>query len=303
MDSVNEDQVELLANCKDFIAPDHDDGPYKRLLEDEVLTDENVHSGRLRLNIKVQDIQDFQQHLHRRLLTDPEAVIRTLEIAVSETATSFFPKTLLEDQAVKVGITGELGPHTVSPRALSSAHISKLVRVEGIVTKCSLVRPKIIKSVHYCEKTQRMTSREYRDVTSLTGQPTGSVYPQRDENGNPLTTEFGLCKYKNHQVVVVQELPETAPAGQLPRSTAVGPSLARIPALLMIIGPLLCSFVFVNKGDSLIMHGFSHDVRPLAVTCIAKFLHLANRSVHSFSRTVDFVNTCDRCRLCQRAVL
>ena len=221
MDSVTEDRQELIRSCKDFLAPDHDNGPYKRVLEDDVLTHENLETGRLRLDIKLQDMQDFQQHLHRRLLTDPETVIRSLEIAVEETIRAFFPKTLKEGQEVKVGIIGELGPHTVSPRALSSAYISKLVRVEGIVTKCSLVRPKVVKSVHYCEKTQQFSTKEYRDVTSITGQPTGAVYPQRDDQGNPLTTEFGLCKYKNHQVVVVQELPETAPAGQLPRSTEV----------------------------------------------------------------------------------
>ena len=41
-------------------------------------------------------------------------------------------------------------------------------------------------------------------MTSHTGLPTGSAYPTRDEDGNLLTTEFGLCVYKNHQTVTVQ---------------------------------------------------------------------------------------------------
>ncbi|DBA91266.1 TPA: hypothetical protein ACH3X2_004134 [Trebouxia sp. C0005] len=212
---------ELVRNCQNFLVPDHEDGPYKRVLEHDVLTTEKLDTGKLRLDIKLQDVQDFQQHLHQRLVTDPEAVIRAFEIAVEDTVRNFFPKTLQEDQQIKIGIVGELGPHTVSPRALSCAHISKLVRVEGIVTKCSLVRPKVVKSVHYCEKTRQFTTKEYRDVTSTSGQPTGAVYPQRDDQGNPLTTEFGLCKYKDHQIVIVQELPETAPAGQLPCSTEI----------------------------------------------------------------------------------
>ena len=224
MDSATEDRQELVRDCQNFLVPDHEDGPYKSVLEHEILTNANLETGKMRLNIKLQDVQDFQQHLHRRLVTDPDAVIRAFEIAVEDTVRTFFPKTLKEDQQIKIGIVGELGPHTVSPRALSSMHVAKLVRVEGIVTKCSLVRPKIVRSVHYCEKTGQFTTKEYRDVTSTSGQPTGAVYPQRDDQGNPLTTEFGLCKYKNHQVITVQELPETAPAGQLPRSTEVNNS-------------------------------------------------------------------------------
>lgn len=60
-----------------------------------------------------------------------------------------------------------------APRELSSTQLGRLVKVYGIVTKCSLVRPKLVKSVHYCPDTQLQTTREYRDVTSLVGLPTG----------------------------------------------------------------------------------------------------------------------------------
>ena len=56
---------------------------------------------------------------------------------------------------ISVGFEGAFGGHQVTPRSLAAALLSKLVCVEGIVTRCSLVRPKVIRSVHYCEKTVR----------------------------------------------------------------------------------------------------------------------------------------------------
>ena len=91
----------------------------------------------------------------------------------------------------------------------------------GIVTKCSLVRPKVLKSVHYCEETKQTVSKEYRDYTSFSGLPTGSTYLTRDESGNLLTTEYGMCEYTDSQALHLQEAPEHSEVGQLPRSVDV----------------------------------------------------------------------------------
>jgi len=63
---------------------------------------------------------------------------------------------------VRIGFVGEFGPNRVSPRELTSSLISSLVNVEGIVTKCSLVRPKIVESVHYAEATGQFIHKTYR---------------------------------------------------------------------------------------------------------------------------------------------
>jgi DNA replicative helicase MCM subunit Mcm2 (Cdc46/Mcm family) len=78
------------------------------------------------------------------------------------------------------------------------------VKVYGIVTKASLVRPKVVRAVQYCPATKKTQTTEFRDGTAFAGGATGSAYPLRDQEGNLLVTEFGLSTYRDHQVVVLQ---------------------------------------------------------------------------------------------------
>merc|ERR1719376_535490 len=66
-----------------------------------------------------------------------------------------------------------------------------------------------------------MMERVYSDLTSFDAYPSTAAYHTQDEDGNPLQTEFGLSKFKDHQTLTVQEMPEKAPAGQLPRSVDI----------------------------------------------------------------------------------
>jgi DNA replication licensing factor MCM3 len=116
---------------------------------------------------------------------------------------------------------GSFGEFSCNPRTLGSNQLNHMVSLEGIVTKTSLVRPKVIKSVHYNENQQKFHYRTYTDQTTTTGAASSSVYPTDDGEGNPLITEYGYCVYRDHQTISIQEMPERAPAGQLPRSVDV----------------------------------------------------------------------------------
>ena len=41
-------------------------------------------------------------------------------------------------------------------------------------------------------------------MTSLNAFPSSTVYPTKDEDGNPLETEYGLSVYKDHQTFTIQ---------------------------------------------------------------------------------------------------
>lgn len=95
------------------------------------------------------------------------------------------------DKEFYVGFEGSFGSKHVTPRSLSARNLNNLICVEGIVTKCSLVRPKVMKSVHYCPVTKKSMERMYTDLTSLEAYPSSGAYPTKDEEGNPLETEYG----------------------------------------------------------------------------------------------------------------
>lgn len=83
--------------------------------------------------------------------------------------------------------SGSFGENSCNPRTLGSNLLNRLVSLEGIITKCSLVRPKVVKSVHWNEKKQMFHFREYRDnTTTVNGAASSSVYPQKDEDDNPV---------------------------------------------------------------------------------------------------------------------
>ncbi|XP_004504687.1 DNA replication licensing factor MCM3 [Cicer arietinum] len=179
-----------------------------------------INHKRRRLIVNISDLHNFRD-LGNRILRNPSEYMQSFCDAVTDAARAIDPKYLKEGEQVLVGFEGPFVSRRVTPRDLLSEFIGSMVCVEGIITKCSLVRPKVVKSVHFCPTTGTFTSRDYRDITSNLGLPTGSVYPTRDENGNLLVTEYGLCKYKDHQTLSMQEVPENSAPGQLPRTVDV----------------------------------------------------------------------------------
>jgi len=158
--------------------------------------------------------------LAENLLNKPSEYLAGLSAAVEELCRVHNPKIILEG-GVKVSLSGNFGSRSMTPRELLSNYLEKMVEIKGIVTKCTAVRPKLSSITQFCEATGKFSTKAYRDATSLQGAPTSFAIPGRDENGNALTTEYGLSSYRDQQCITIQEMPEHAPAGQLPRSVEV----------------------------------------------------------------------------------
>ncbi|KAK7075067.1 MCM DNA helicase complex subunit [Halocaridina rubra] len=199
----------------EFLEDDEDTGVYTQLVRDMVTNEE------CRLTVNINDLRKKNPHRAAGLLKSGFEELPAFHQALKEYVAAVDTSYAKKQEELFVGFEGSFGSKHVSPRTLNARHLGNLVCVEGIVTKCSLVRPKVVRSVHYCPATKKTLERRYKDMTSYDPFPSTSVYPTTDDDGNLLETEYGLCVYKDHQTITIQEMPEKSPAGQLPRSVDV----------------------------------------------------------------------------------
>ena len=200
-----------------------------------------------RVTIDINRMRESDPSLVNMVLKKPLKIIPLMEKKLDEISTGFKNEKVQsntiqskKEEKLHLNLQGMLGTHLVSPRGLTAELTNQYVGVQGIVTRISEVRSKLVYSVHYCEETKKGNIKEYNDQmkiaesTNTYGQPLNGNFevgkasgfmnnaiPQRDINHNPLTLEYGHSKFKNNQTILLQEPPERTPLGQLPRSVEV----------------------------------------------------------------------------------
>ncbi|EAN91333.1 minichromosome maintenance (MCM) complex subunit, putative [Trypanosoma cruzi] len=158
------------------------------------------------------------------IVREPGKFVPLLELALHDVVLRQQPEYLKVDyrsRAVHVGFEGPVGT-VLSPRELYARHLNTMVALEGIITRQSSNRPRVLESVHYCPETNKFTRKEFRDqftpMIDSTHLPTVNVMPKMDMEGHLLRTELGLSTFMDSQCAILQEAPERAPTGQLPRT-------------------------------------------------------------------------------------
>uniref|UniRef100_G1K3K3 DNA replication licensing factor MCM3 n=1 Tax=Xenopus tropicalis TaxID=8364 RepID=G1K3K3_XENTR len=199
----------------DFLDDEEDQGIYQSKVRDM------ISENQYRLIVNINDLRKKNEKRANMLMNNAFEGLIAFQRALKDFVASIDGTYAKQYEEFYIGLEGSFGNKHVTPRTLTSRCLSCIVCVEGIVTKCSLVRPKVVRSVHYCPATKKTIERKYTDLTSLEAFPSSAVYPTKDEENNPLETEYGLSIYKDHQTITIQEMPEKAPAGQLPRSVDI----------------------------------------------------------------------------------
>jgi len=207
-----------------------------------------VNKNSRRLVISIDSVRDFDEELARQIISNPMSIIPLFEAHLQEQTNEVHNSSdKLKSQknekgvfsrkqtAYRVTFEGTFGRNMVSPRGLNAQLTNQYVCVQGIVTRTSIVRPKLVHSVHYSEATKQGNVKEYQDSYSMNSQAINGNFggergatsyisnavPTKDIHGNPLDFEYGLSFFRDFQTLLVQEPPERTPVGQLPRSVEV----------------------------------------------------------------------------------
>jgi DNA replication licensing factor MCM3 len=178
-----------------------------------------------RISVDLQDLEKAKgTKLVDAMLKDPIKYIPTFEEALFAFVKELDAKFAGEmKKPIKIAIEGGFGRHHMTPRGLNSGMLGKLVCIEGVVTKAAVGAPKLIQSIHYCEATGKTLTRDHKDHTALGPLASAGVggMPKKDDENNDIKMEIGLSVYKDTQKIMIQEAPENAPTGVIPRSVEV----------------------------------------------------------------------------------
>lgn len=160
IDQASDDRIQLKRRFADFLEREFKHGDdahwnYAKALGELYTTDDEKEARLIsrRLLINEFDLREFDESLLQRILAQPSECLPAFNDAVKEWVRGGADPSLLkllgENDDISVGLQGDFGKHEVSPRELTSAYLGKLVCLFGIVTKCSLVRPKVSWPLHF----------------------------------------------------------------------------------------------------------------------------------------------------------
>ncbi len=204
-----------------------------------------------RFNVNIDELRHFNPRMAGFVIRDPLAALKMFQDTLNENIKGLkeesnskissekmalnqdnFPK---KKQIYYINFEGNFGRNHITPRGLRADLLNQYVTVTGIVTKMSIVRPRLQTSVHYCEETKRGHIKNYMDSYNLEqlamaqeengqrlmGVEDNNGFLTADNQGHALSAEYGYCVYRDQQEITIQEMPERAPTGQLPRSIKV----------------------------------------------------------------------------------
>ena len=171
-----------------------------------------ARDGSTSVAVDFEDIYARSPELARALIEKPRAVLAFASEAAKEQLRIEEPEYAEKVREITVRVSHL--PELTLLRRLSSAHIGKLVSIEGIVVRATPVRPLVVNATFKCLKCGQ-------PILSSVGKPTPAPPIPRScpfcKSKGPFELDEERTEFIDHQEIRVQEKPEDLPPGQLPR--------------------------------------------------------------------------------------
>jgi len=169
------------------------------------------------LIILYEDLLASDPDIAEMLKKDPEAIIEDALEAFKNLLKFQGSKLTHKDYFVRITTKDKKSPLFLPLRGLRAKHISTLVWSNGILVRCSTIRPKIIKASFECN----LCGAQF-DIIQLTSRIRWPKFCINKRCKAKAQTDFRLiAKYSEFidwQSIMIQEIPEDLPPGRIPRS-------------------------------------------------------------------------------------
>lgn len=184
-----------------------------------------IANGDHRVPLELKDLQSAEPGLERKVMQEPVKYLPAYEEGLLSFLSETAPKVVKSlKQTLRLDLQGAFGRNHVTPRGMTAESTGQLMCVEGLVNRCLVTEPKLLYSMHVRKDVDDnyVEQRDHRDTTSLVANVMNSGgMPKQDAEGNDLKMDVAFSMYKDSQHFTIQETPDTAPPGQIPRSIRV----------------------------------------------------------------------------------
>ncbi|KAJ6641100.1 DNA replication licensing factor MCM4 [Pseudolycoriella hygida] len=162
------------------------------------------------LNVNCSHLKTFDENLYRQLISYPQEVIPTFDMAINEKYFELYPESQLEHQIQVRPFNAE---HTKNMRALNPEDIDQLITISGMVIRTSNIIPEMREAFFKCIVCSFTTSVEI---------DRGRIHePTLCSNCNTnhcFQLVHNRSQFTDKQMVKLQESPDDMAAGQTPHN-------------------------------------------------------------------------------------
>ncbi|XP_023699148.1 DNA replication licensing factor MCM4 [Paramormyrops kingsleyae] len=165
------------------------------------------------LNVNCGHLQAFDADLYRQLISYPQEVIPTFDMAVNELFFERFPDSILEHQ---IQVRPYSAVKTRNMRNLNPEDIDQLITISGMVIRTSQLIPEMQEAFFRCQVCAFSTR-----VEVDRGRIAEPAVCRSCNTTHSMALIHNRSAFSDKQMIKLQESPEDMPAGQTPHTTVV----------------------------------------------------------------------------------